>query len=216
MPVSINAPLTPASTQRIARPWRDQSESKKAAVALISVPLSCPGLELPEQAQDTHGILLIKRSDRLRGHSGQWALPGGKQEHGESLWTTARRELFEETSLNPNQVHWRGDLGHLVTGTGYSAQVYLGQLDRPVTLQADGSEAVLLSAYPISWLLRADTWRHREVGIISGKHFSWGHPNPEMDWDTPLWGATAFMLLALRQVLAPSLAPPNSNPVFNS
>ena len=60
-------------------------------------------------AQDTHGILLIKRSNALREHSGQWALPGGKREN-QNRFGTACRELNEETGLNPNLVHWQGDL----------------------------------------------------------------------------------------------------------
>ena len=76
MPISLSTPLTPASTTSIPRPWRaahpNQHEQKLAAVALIKIPLQCTGLEnVPDDAQDTHGILLIKRSNALRGHSGQ-------------------------------------------------------------------------------------------------------------------------------------------------
>lgn len=212
MPVLIDAPLTPASDTRLQRPWREQSKTVAAAVAMISVPLNCPGLVVPPGSQDTHGIMLIKRSKHLRGHSGQWALPGGKQEKHESLWSTAKRELHEETQLDANHVRWFGDLGYLLTGTGYRAQVYLGHLDLPRPLNADGGEAVELAAYPMSWLLRSDTWRHRTVDVIQGRHFSWGHPDPALDWKTPLWGATAFMMLALRQRLAPQMPLPDFQP----
>ena len=184
-----------------------------AAVALIQVPASCPGLVEVPGSQDTDGILLIKRSEKLRGHSGQWALPGGKQEIGESLWQTAKRELEEETSLAGERVQWMGDMGSLITGTGYQAQVLLGKLDRPTPIQVDGGEAVLASRYPLDWLLRDDTYRHRAVGVIPGSHFSWGHPDPELDWETPLWGATAFMLLELRRRLRPDLPEPNVEPI---
>jgi len=217
MPISLSTPLTPASTTSIPRPWRaahpNQHEQKLAAVALIKIPLQCTGLEdVPEDAQDTHGILLIKRSNALRGHSGQWALPGGKRENQESLWRTACRELNEETGLNPNLVRWQGDLGSLNTGTGYQAQVYLGTLDRICHLTPDGSEATQLSAYPISWLTRDDTYRHRPVETIPGEHFSWGMPDASKDWETPLWGATAFMLLQLRRLMAPQLTEPDVQP----
>lgn len=183
---------------------------------MVIVPTDCPGLSLPPDAQDTRGILLIKRSERLRGHSGQWALPGGKQDPDESLLQTARRELNEETGLNPNAVYWRADLGYLITGTGYRAQVMLGELGQPTPMSADGTEAVMLSAYPLSWLFREDTYRHREVGVVPGRHFSWGHPDPTLDWDVPLWGATAFMLLELRRRMRPDLTEPSVTPIVET
>jgi 8-oxo-dGTP diphosphatase len=42
-------------------------------------------------------ILLVQR-----GHEpqlGRWSVPGGRQEHGETLEETARREAYEETGL---------------------------------------------------------------------------------------------------------------------
>ena len=212
MPIPINNPLHPPSNVLIPRPWRPAGEQRLAAVAMLQISLTNPGLEQVPVAQDTDGILLIKRSENLRGHSGQWALPGGKQEPNESLWQTAKRELHEETRLSPERIHWTGDMGGLVTGTGYRAQVLLGRMTQPEAIQVDGSEAVLASAYPIQWLLREDTYRSRPVGVIHGRHFSWGHPDPAQDWPTPLCGATAFMLLELRRRLRPDLPDPDTRP----
>ncbi|EPQ28358.1 uncharacterized protein PFL1_04185 [Pseudozyma flocculosa PF-1] len=45
-------------------------------------------------------VILSKRSSRLRSHSGDTALPGGRFEHTDKdLEYTARREAFEETGL---------------------------------------------------------------------------------------------------------------------
>ena len=44
------------------------------------------------------GIVLIRRKNQP--YKGQWALPGGFQEFGESLETTATRESREETGLD--------------------------------------------------------------------------------------------------------------------
>lgn len=63
-------------------------------------------------------ILLIER-----GHEpakGQWAVPGGKIEHGERLRAAAAREVLEETGLEVEvgEVIWAGEhispLGHMV------------------------------------------------------------------------------------------------------
>lgn len=207
-------PVTPLSELEIERPWRPgaQPNQKLASVALLRVPLTCPGLSDLPKSQDTHGFLLIKRSDQLRGHSGQWALPGGKQDPGETLWETAQRELYEETGLNPRQVRWQGDIGAISTGTGYRARVFVGQMMEATTLRADGSEAVALSAYPESWLLRDDTQSFAPVSIIPGRHFCWTAPGGVLPWRVPLWGATAFMLLHLRRRLFPELRIPEVNP----
>ena len=44
-------------------------------------------------------ILLTRRSGKLRAHSGQWALPGGRLDAGESAEEAALRELQEEINL---------------------------------------------------------------------------------------------------------------------
>ena len=44
-------------------------------------------------------VLLTRRAARLRAHSGQWALPGGRVDTGEDAVAAARRELHEELDL---------------------------------------------------------------------------------------------------------------------
>ncbi len=43
------------------------------------------------------GVLMIKRAEPPR--KGQWSLPGGAQELGETVFEAARREVMEETGL---------------------------------------------------------------------------------------------------------------------
>ena len=43
------------------------------------------------------GVLMIKRAKPPR--KGQWSLPGGAQELGETVFEAARREVMEETGL---------------------------------------------------------------------------------------------------------------------
>jgi len=46
-------------------------------------------------------VLLIKRGKPPR--MGQWSIPGGRIEKGESELQAAARELFEETSIRANK-----------------------------------------------------------------------------------------------------------------
>jgi 8-oxo-dGTP diphosphatase len=45
-------------------------------------------------------VLLIKRTDRARGHHRLWEFPGGRLEFGESPHAAIEREVFEETGLS--------------------------------------------------------------------------------------------------------------------
>ena len=45
-------------------------------------------------------LFYTRRSGKLRAHSGQWALPGGRLDAGESAEDAALRELQEEINLS--------------------------------------------------------------------------------------------------------------------
>jgi 8-oxo-dGTP pyrophosphatase MutT (NUDIX family) len=72
-----------------------------------------------DEADDAACFLLTKRTPRLTSHAGQWALPGGRVEPGESAIDGALRELAEELGMNaaPSQV--LGCLDDYPTRSGY-------------------------------------------------------------------------------------------------
>ena len=67
----------------------------------------------------TLALLITRRADTLRSHAGQWALPGGRQEPGESAEDAARRELHEETGVSVGAGEVLGLLDDYVTRSGY-------------------------------------------------------------------------------------------------
>ncbi|MFI8566028.1 NUDIX hydrolase [Rhodococcus sp. NPDC078407] len=64
-------------------------------------------------------MLLTKRPSRLRAHPGQYALPGGGVDPGESAVQACLRELHEEVGLRADASDVLGRLDDYVTRSGY-------------------------------------------------------------------------------------------------
>lgn len=88
----------------------DDPGLKHAAVAMVVVPGEVDG-----QAS----LLLIRRSDKLRRHSGQFALPGGRLDPGETPVEAALRELHEELGLELGHDAIMGQIDDFATHSGF-------------------------------------------------------------------------------------------------
>ncbi|OZF02268.1 coenzyme A pyrophosphatase [Rhodococcus sp. 15-2388-1-1a] len=64
-------------------------------------------------------MLLTRRPDRLRAHPGQYALPGGGVDPGESRMQACLRELAEELGIRADETDVLGRLDDYVTRSGY-------------------------------------------------------------------------------------------------
>jgi 8-oxo-dGTP pyrophosphatase MutT (NUDIX family) len=69
--------------------------------------------------QDVPALLITRRAPTLRNHAGQWALPGGRRDPGESAQDAAIRELREETGVRVTPDAVLGVLDDYVTRSGY-------------------------------------------------------------------------------------------------
>jgi 8-oxo-dGTP pyrophosphatase MutT (NUDIX family) len=68
---------------------------------------------------DVRSLLITRRAPTLRSHAGQWALPGGGRDPGESAEDAARRELREETGVAVASADVLGVLDDYTTRSGY-------------------------------------------------------------------------------------------------
>jgi 8-oxo-dGTP pyrophosphatase MutT (NUDIX family) len=75
-------------------------------------------------------FLLCRRAAKMNRHGGQWALPGGRVDPGETAEQTALRELEEELGVTLGHDSVLGRLDDYVTRSGY--------VMTPVVLWAEG------------------------------------------------------------------------------
>lgn len=134
-------------------------ELTRAAVAVVVMDYrhagNLPGL-LPAAAAEG-AVLLTRRSSRLRSHRGQWALPGGKIESGETAVQAALREAKEEVSLVLDEENVLGLLDDYVTRSGYHITPVVVWAGNTPELHMNYDEVESLHRISFTELLRQDS-----------------------------------------------------------
>ena len=139
-------------------------------------------------------VILTKRMDHLKSHSGQVAFPGGKIDEADpDAVAAALREAHEEIDLQPNDVEVIGQLPDYHTGSGYRISPVLGIVKPNAVMSANPEEVDYVFEVPLSYLM--DPANHnrgsREFGGSRRYYF-------EMPYqDHYIWGVTANMLRML-------------------
>lgn len=145
------------------------------------------------------GVVLTKRSSRLKHHPGQIAFPGGKQDETDtSLTHTALREAHEEIGLLPESVEILGSLPSHETVTSFDVTPVLGMIRDTFhpTLEENEVDEVFIAPFdhvtdPDRFVIQSRIWRGQRryyYTVPFGPYY--------------IWGATARILRGLADRLA--------------
>lgn len=139
-------------------------------------------------------VLLTRRSDTLRRHTGQIALPGGRLDPGETAWQAALREAREEVGLDPGFVSLAGLSTPYLTRTGYVVTPVVGFVAQGFTLAANPDEVADIFETPFGFLMDpANHEEHERPGPDGALRRFYGITHE----DRFIWGVTAGILRAL-------------------
>ena len=164
---------------------RQSSEGKKQAAVAITI---C-------EFESESSVVVTRRSSKLKEHSGQWALPGGRLDNNESLIDAAVRELEEEVNICVSDDAVLGTLDDYVTRSGY--------VITPVVILADTkqndvvgnpSEVASVHFFSFSELVRKDSPNLENIPQSDRQVLSMNY------LDDRIYAPTAAMLYQFREV----------------
>ncbi len=204
--------LPGAPAHMVMRPYSPEPSARPAArfnSAVASLDGSRQGarhsavLLLFYPVNEVSHFALIQRPTYDGVHSGQVALPGGKQEEGESLQITALRETHEEIGIASQQVKIIGELTQIyVAPSKFFITPFIGLYDRRPEFVIDNYEVEEVLEVEFSRLLAKDVIKETEVTVRAGSIGTAQVTAPYFDLNEKVvWGATAAILSELRQAV---------------
>lgn len=171
----------------------DDPALRQAGVAIVVV---------QSESGDEAAILLTKRPESLRRHAGQYALPGGRLDEGETVEQAALRELHEELRLELQPKDILGLLDDYPTRSGFRITpvvLWGGIVDR---IDPDPVEVAYVLRVPFRELDSPDVPRLRPTE--EGKPPVLSAPLPVMG--SEVYAPTAALLYQFREVAIRGLA----------
>jgi mutator protein MutT len=144
---AVNRDRISANIQRFSDERQPPGEFRTAAVTLTII-----------NDGDEAALLLTRRSAKLRAHGGQWSLPGGRIDPGETPYQAALRELQEEVNLSLEESDILGTLDDYTTRSGFriTPVVIWADID-PGSLRANPDEVASIHHFTFGELNRPDS-----------------------------------------------------------
>ena len=138
----------------------DHGEHRHAAVAVAVAEegegARIDGLAVPGGWSTEAALILTRRSASLTHHAGQWALPGGRVDEGESVEQAALRELWEEVDLRLGEDAVLGRLDDYVTRSGFVISPVVVWAGRAPDLKPSADEVAAIHRIRLQEFMRDD------------------------------------------------------------
>ncbi len=164
------------------------SRATKPAAVLIPIVERREGLS----------VILTRRLDNLRSHSGQVAFPGGKIDPEDaSPQAAALREAAEEVALDPMHAEIIGQLPDYFTGSGYKIAPVVALIDGAAQLRANPQEVDYIFEVPFEFLMNQQNHRRGSREFQGKERYYFEMPYGEHH----IWGVTAGILRLLQERL---------------
>ncbi|WP_135450575.1 CoA pyrophosphatase [Tabrizicola caldifontis] len=142
------------------------------------------------------GVILTKRSSRLKHHPGQIAFPGGKVDASDDgPQAAALRETHEEIGLDPTRVEILGSLPVHETVTGFAVTPFVGLIHGTFDPVPEDGEVDEIFTVPLDHVLTPARYaieRRRWMGV-------WRRYYAVPYGPYYIWGATARILRGLAE-----------------
>lgn len=149
-PIAFDAALRARLTENLARSEHatlPERGLKRAAVCLI----------VTDDGRGEAALVLTRRAEHLSTHSGQFALPGGRLDRGESALDAARREAREEIDLELAPEDFLGRLDDYPTRSGYVITPLVAWCVRTARIRPNPDEVAAIYRVPLAELGRPGT-----------------------------------------------------------
>lgn len=130
----------------------DRREITDPALSMAGVALVVAPVMDSAQGIDGACLLLTRRSTQLRRHAGQYALPGGRVDEGESVRDAALRELREELGLDYDADAVIGALDDYRTRSGFCIRPFVIWGGSLADLKPDPIEVAIVFKVPLGEL----------------------------------------------------------------
>ncbi|PWC32398.1 CoA pyrophosphatase [Azospirillum sp. TSO35-2] len=162
--------------------------------ALREAAVLVPLVDRPEELT----VIFTQRTATLSAHAGQISFPGGRMEpEDERPEDTALRETAEEIGLERGRIEIVGRLDTYVTRTGFRVTPVVGVVTPPFILTPDPTEVAEVFEVPLSFILDPSNPQRHSREFLGKPRWFYAFPYQQRY----IWGATAGMLVNLRDVL---------------
>ena len=142
-------------------------------------------------------VLLTRRADSLRRHTGQIALPGGRCDPGETPLQTAVREAYEEIGLEPISVDALGFADAHHTRTGFWVTPVVALVEAAAQLTPNPDEVAEIFEVPFAFVMDPANYQQRTATLNGLQRRFYAIEYGER----LIWGVTASILVTLYERL---------------